>query len=495
MKRQEKWCFWKTGQNLEIFVGKRDKIYKKLLENGTKFVILLVMIFHMLYRKVAKQVNEWIDNGDDALLITGARQVGKTYLIRQLLKDKKRDYVEFNFEKQPHLLPLFKSAIEKDEKTFIENLRVAANKVIKDNTVIFFDEIQECKEIVTIIKFLVEHGKYKYVLSGSLLGVELRDLRSAPVGYMTTIDMYPMDLEEFFLANGLGQDVIEILRNCFERKLPVSDFIHENLIDAFYKYLIIGGMPEAVKTFIETGDYNKVKKVHNKIYREYKRDFSKYESDKKLKLINTYDLIPAELDQKNKRYIFTDLYSEFRFDRYENSFMWLNDAGVALPTYNVTEVEVPLEASKKSNLFKLFLSDVGMLTSMYGTATIMKLLSKEKEINCGAMFENFAAQELKAHGFNNLYYFNNKKHGEVDFLIEYEGDVLPIEIKSGKDYQSHSAMSYFCENKFSRGFVFSDYNFSVVNNIYYYPIYMLMFVQNDKEIEQKGKLDLSKLSK
>ena len=448
----------------------------------------------MLYRKASKYINEWIDNGKEALLITGARQVGKSYLIRELLKAKKSDFVEFNFIKQPNLLSIFKPAIEEDEKTFLENITVAAKRTLKDDTIIFFDEIQEFKEIVTVIKFLVEHGKYKYVLSGSLLGVELRDLRSAPVGYMTTIDMYPMDLEEFYLANGLNDDIIQTLKNCFDKKLPVSEFIHGRLIDAFYKYIIVGGMPEAVQVFKDTGDYNQVKKIHKKIYREYKRDFTKYETEKKLKLINTYNLIPAELNQKNKRYIFTDLDDELHFDRYENSFMWLNDAGVALPTYNVTEAEVPLEASKKSNLFKLFLSDIGMLTTMYGTATIMKLLSKEKEINCGAMFENFAAQELKAHGFENLYYFNNKKHGEIDFLIEYEGDVLPIEIKSGKGYQTHSAMSYFCENKFSRGFVFSDYNFSVVNNIYYYPIYMMMFIQNDKEIEQKDKLDLSKLS-
>lgn len=448
----------------------------------------------MLYRKASIQIDEWIDNGKEALLVTGARQVGKSYLIRELLKAKKRDYVEFNFIKQPKLLSIFKAAIKEDENTFLENLSVAARRTLKDDTVIFFDEIQEFKEIVTVIKFLVEHGKYKYVLSGSLLGVELRDLRSAPVGYMTTIDMYPMDLEEFYLANGLSENVIQTLKSCFDKKMPVDDFTHDNLIDAFYKYLIVGGMPEAVQTFKDTGDYNQVKKVHKKIYREYKRDFTKYETEKRLKLINTYNLIPAELNQKNKRYIFTDLDTELHFDRYENSFMWLNDAGVALPTYNVTEAEIPLEASKKSNLFKLFLSDVGMLTTMYGSATIIKLLSKEKEINCGAMFENFVAQELKAHGFENLYYFNNKKHGKVDFLIEYENDVLPIEIKSGKDYQTHSAMSYFCENKFSKGFVFSDYNFSISNNICYYPIYMMMFIQHDEEISQKGKLDLSKIS-
>ena len=166
-------------------------------------------------------------------------------------------------------------------------------------------------------------------------------------------------------------------------------------------------MPEAVQTFKDTGDYNLVRRVHAKIGRDYKRDFTRYEKERKLKLINTYNLIPSELNQKNKRYVFTRLDGELRFDRYENSFLWLDEAGVALPVYNVTEAEIPLEASKKSNLFKLFLSDVGMLTSMYGTSTALKLLSREKGINCGAMFENFAAQELKSHGFD-LYVFRTE---------------------------------------------------------------------------------------
>lgn len=447
----------------------------------------------MLYRKISKEINEWIDNGHDALLVTGARQVGKSFLIRELLKEKHKNFVEFNFIKQPYLLSIFKSAIEEDEQVFLENLSVAAKRTLSNDTIIFFDEIQECKEIVTFIKFLVERGKYKYVLSGSLLGVELRDLKSAPVGYLTTIDMYPMDLEEFYMANGLDENVLKKLEENFSSNTPVNEFLHNNLINAFYKYMIVGGMPEAVQIFKDSGDYNLVKKVHNKIYREYKRDFTKYEDKQKLKLINTYDLIPSELNQKNKRYVFTNLDKELHFDRYENSFLWLRNAGVALPVFNCTEATIPLEVSKKSNLFKLFLSDVGMLTTMYGTATIMKLLSKEKEINCGSMFENFVAQELVENGFTNLFYFNNKKHGEVDFLIEYKGEVLPIEVKSGKDYQTHSAMTYFCSNKFSKGFVFSDYNLSVKDNIYYYPIYMLMFLKNHEAIKEKGNLDLSNL--
>ena len=449
----------------------------------------------MLYRKIKKIIDEWIGNGKDALLVTGARQVGKSFIIRESLIEKKVDYVEFNFIKQKKLLSIFNAAIEEDEKTFLENLRVASRRVLNDNTIIFFDEIQECKEIVTVVKFLVEHGRYKYVLSGSLLGVELRDLRSVPVGYMTTIDMYPMDLEEFYIANGLGSDVIDSLRDCFNDRKEVDSFIHDTLIDAFYKYLIVGGMPEAVQKYIDTGDFNQVSKIHKKIYRDYKRDFTKYEAkEKKLRLIKTYDLIPSELNSKNKRYTFTNLDKELHFDRYENSFNWLNDAGVSLPVYNSTEATIPLEASKKSNLFKLFLSDVGLLTTAYGTSTILKLLSKEKEINCGAMFENFVAEELIAHGFK-LYYFNNKKHGELDFLIEYNDKVVPLEVKSGKDYQIHSALSYFTKEKFNEGIVLSNYNVSKEDKILYLPIYMVMFLYKEEDIKIISKIDLSVLSK
>ena len=393
------------------------------------------------------------------------------------------------------MLEIFNSAIEDDAETFLAALRVASKRILKDDTVIFFDEIQECKEIVTIIKFLVEKGKYKYVLSGSLLGVELVDLRSAPVGYLKTIDMYPMDLEEFLIANGLNDDVVGILRKSFETLTPVDSFIHKTLINAFYKYLIIGGMPEAVQTYIDTNDFNEVKEIHEKIYRDYKKDFTRYEKEKKLKLIATFDLIPSELNSKNKRYTYTNLNKELRFERYEESFNWLVDAGVAIPVYNVTEYMIPLEASKKRNLFKLFLSDVGLLTSLYGTSTILKLIGHGEDINCGSMFENAIAQELIAHGYK-VYYYNNKKHGEVDFIVEHNNQLLPIEVKSGKDYQKHSALSYFMTTKtFKNAIVFSNYNVEKKENIIYLPIYMVMFLTNKVHIDSFEKLDLSILSK
>ena len=448
----------------------------------------------MLFRKVRTKIEQWINNDKEALLITGARQVGKSYIIKQTLKENNIDYIEFDLLNDPKILSVLNNAVNKDIETFLSVIRVSSKKILNNDTVIFLDEVQECKEILTIIKYLVEHGQYRYILSGSLLGVELVDLRSAPVGYLKIIDMYPLDLEEFLIANGLGNDVINVLKDCFEKRKEVNKFIHEELINAFYKYLIVGGMPAAVQEYINTGDFMRVKSIHDEIYRLYKMDFTKYEVRNKLKLIKTYDLIPSELNSKNKRYIFKNLDSELRYERYENSFNWLESAGVSLPCYNVTEYMIPLEASKKSNLFKLFLSDVGMLTSLYGTATILELLDRGKNINCGAMFENVIAQELKAHGFK-LYYFNTKKHGEVDFLIEYNNQLLPIEVKSGKDYQKHSALTYFITQKtFNEAIVFSNNNIKVEKDIYYMPIYMIMFLHSNFNIERKEKINLSNLS-
>ena len=450
---------------------------------------------NMLYRKAKKQLIDWLTNSNDALLVDGARQIGKSYLIRETLKEQNVDFVEFNFIKQPKLKTIFDSAIAEDVDKFLLELRVAAKRILGKNSVVFFDEIQECKEVATAIKFLVEQGQFRYVLSGSLLGIELENIKSVPTGYLSIIDMYPMDLEEFFIANGLGEDVIEHLKDCFDKRVKVSDLVHDSLVEATYRYAIVGGMPEAVQKYVDTGDFNEVSKVHKKIYRLYKKDFTKYESDpkSKLKLVGTYELIPSELNSKNKRYTFTNLDKELHFDRYENSFIWLKKAGVALPTFNSTELAIPLEANKKSNLFKLFISDVGMLTTTYGNTTILKILNRDKDINCGSMFENLVAQELNSHGFD-LFYYNNKKHGELDFIIEYKDKVTPIEVKSGKDYQNHSALTYFINsNTFSNAFVLSNYNVEVDDRITYLPIYMIMFIEKNEPFVIKKKLELGKI--
>lgn len=367
--------------------------------------------------------------------------------------------------------------------------------MIPGETLIFFDEVQECPEIVTAIKFLVEDGQYRYILSGSLLGVELKDIRSVPVGYLSILEMYPLDFREFCEANRVSQTVMDKLKECFEKKQPVDELIHEKMMELFRLYLIVGGMPAVVDAYIRTDNLKEVLRIQQGIVQLYYKDIAKYDKDNKLYLDEIFSLIPSELNNKNKRFIMKDLNENFRFSRYENSFIWLKEAGVALPVYCVQEPELPLLLSKSTNLFKLFLSDVGLLASMYEDGLQLKILSREKDINFGAIYENVAAQELKAHGFE-LYYFNSKKQGELDFVIEYKGNVLPLEIKSGKAYTRHNALDNVLKDEryaIPQALVFCNENISTVDKIVYLPIYMIGFLENEKIDEYIYSIDLSAL--
>lgn len=367
--------------------------------------------------------------------------------------------------------------------------------MIPGETLIFFDEVQECPEIVTAIKFLVEDGQYRYILSGSLLGVELKDIRSVPVGYLSILEMYPLDFREFCEANRVSQTVMDKLKECFEKKQPVDELIHEKMMELFRLYLIVGGMPAVVDAYIRTNNLKEVLRIQQGIVQLYYKDIAKYDKDNKLYLDEIFSLIPSELNNKNKRFIMKDLNENFRFSRYENSFIWLKEAGVALPVYCVQEPEIPLLLSKSTNLFKLFLSDVGLLASMYVDGLQLKILSREKDINFGAIYENVAAQELKAHGFE-LYYFNSKKQGELDFVIEYKGNVLPLEIKSGKAYTRHNALDNVLKDEryaIPQALVFCNENISTVDKIVYLPIYMIGFLENEKIDEYIYSIDLSAL--
>ena len=435
----------------------------------------------MIERKVEQRLERFRQE-DKALLITGARQVGKTFIIREFGKQAYQSFIEINFLENKTAASLFENA--RDSRDLLLRLSAIADKpLIPGQTLIFFDEVQECPEIVTAIKFLVEEGSYRYILSGSLLGVDLKDIRSVPVGYMDIVQMYPLDFEEFALANRVSPNVIDALREAFEEKRPVDAVVHERMMALFRLYLIVGGMPAAVMKYLETNNLRDVIGEQQAIIALYKKDIARYDPEEKLYLEDIFDLIPSELNCKNKRFILKNLNENFKFSRYSNSFLWLKDAGVALPTFCVAEPTVPLRLSKSSNLFKLFLSDVGLLASMYMDHIQVKILNGEKSINFGAVYENAAAQELKAHGFD-LYYFNSKKQGELDFLIERNGHVLPIEIKSGKDYTKHAALSNVLANEdydIPEAYVFQNDNVSQTGKITYYPIYMLMFVEKQDQ--------------
>lgn len=435
----------------------------------------------MIERKVEQRLERFRQE-DKALLITGARQVGKTFIIREFGKQAYQSFIEINFLEDKTAASLFENA--RDSRDLLLRLSAIADKpLISGQTLIFFDEVQECPEIVTAIKFLVEEGSYRYILSGSLLGVDLKDIRSVPVGYMDIVQMYPLDFEEFALANRVSPNVIDALREAFEEKRPVDAVVHERMMALFRLYLVVGGMPAAVMKYLETNNLRDVIGEQQAIIALYKKDIARYDPEEKLYLEDIFDLIPSELNCKNKRFILKNLNENFKFSRYSNSFLWLKDAGVALPTFCVAEPTVPLRLSKSSNLFKLFLSDVGLLASMYMDHIQVKILNGEKSINFGAVYENAAAQELKAHGFD-LYYFNSKKQGELDFLIERNGHVLPIEIKSGKDYTKHAALSNVLANEdydIPEAYVFQNDNVSQTGKITYYPIYMLMFVEKQDQ--------------
>ncbi len=436
-----------------------------------------------LRRKCEDTIKQWYKKSKKALLIKGARQVGKTHIIRSVLDSVDCEYVEINLIEMPAAISVLEQITNVNQ--LITGLSTIINKkLIRGKTVIFIDEVQKYPEMVTKIKFLVDEGSFRYILSGSLLGIELHGLQSAPVGYMSIIDMYPLDFKEFLQISGVPDDTIEYLRESFENKTPVMDAVHDKMMDLFIQYLTVGGMPDAVCAFCETGSLNDVSVIHKDIKALYKLDFTQYEEkEKKLLISKAYDLIPSELLKQNKRFLISDLKKNEKYERVERTFLWLVNAGVALPAYNVGEPRIPFKISEKHSLFKLYSSDVGMLASEYGMSTKRSLITKDPHLNAGGIFENAVAQELISKGYN-LYYYNSNRLGELDFVIEHNGHSLPIEVKSGKDYTIHSALNNCLKNEqyeMEEAVVFSGFNVSVNEKITYLPIYMVMFFDKDGE--------------
>lgn len=450
----------------------------------------------MLTRTVDRILIDHFKISKTALLIEGARQIGKTFSIRQFGK-KFKTYIEINFIEQPEAISLFKDL--SNTKDLLARLSLfTKQKLIKRDTLIFFDEVQIFPEVITYIKFLVDEGSYNYILSGSLLGIEINDLRSVPVGYLTIKRMFPLTFREFALNLGLNSSILENLETSFKEKKPVDDFIHKKMMELFRVYLVVGGMPAAVNRYIETNNLNEVIDIQNQIVNLYKKDITQYDKNNKLAIAQIFELIAPQLNSQNKRFIIKDIKSGVKFDRYENSFLWLKDAGFALPVYNVETPKIPLKLSKSRSLFKLFMSDVGLLASEYSQGIQLKIISGDDKLNYGAIFENYIAQELTACE-HDLYYYNNKKRGELDFLIEYDGEVLPIEVKSGKDYKVHRALSNIMdcgEFNLNRALIFNNSNLKVEGKLTYAPIYMAMFLKQEISDEDSiYKIDLSELNK
>lgn len=446
----------------------------------------------MLFRKAMSELLKWKkDPNKRALLITGARQIGKTYLVREFAKKKYENCVEINFIHNENAHKIFSGNL--DAKTIYTQLTANIKQALKPGkTLIFLDEIQECPNARTAIKFLVEDGRFDIIESGSLLGVNYKHVKSFPVGFEQKLQMYPMDFEEFCIACGTQDKTFAYLKECFENKTLVLDGVHEEMLSLFRLYTIVGGMPAAVQKYLDTEDIGSVISVQKDINSMYRNDITQYALLNKEKITAIYDNIPSQLDDKNRRFQLATIDKNARMRSYEDSFVWLKDAGVALPCFNLKEPKIPLKINEQSRLFKLFLSDCGLLSAASMGDIQFEILNDNMSVNMGSILENVFAQELVAHGFE-LRYFNKQCVGELDFVVQKGSSVLALEIKSGKNYTMHAALNNALEVKdwsLDSGIVFCKGNVAQDGKITYLPWYMIMFLEQNVIKSLKVKLDL-----
>ena len=438
----------------------------------------------MLYRKIESYIESHLQSSSNKVLIVdGARQIGKSYIIRHVGQRLYKNYIEVNMEADKLGDRVFADA--RTITDFYLALSVVAGDRMKDksSTLVFIDEIQAYDHLLTLLKFLREDNRFTYIASGSLLGVTLKNTSSIPLGSIEIKHMYPMDFEEFLIANGIGELVIQTMRTYFEKRQPLSDSLHAKILDLFKKYLIVGGLPDAVNTFIEQHNIMAIRKIQEDIHALYGIDASKYEKEhSRLKIQRIYSLIPSNLENKKKRMIAKKIEEKEgkRMADYEDEFDYLISAGIALDVKAISVPSYPLVENCGKNLLKLYLNDVGILTGLFFKNNIQAIMQDMRSINLGSVYETVVAQELRAHGFD-LYYYDNKKNGEVDYLID-DADhlsVIPLEIKSGKDYSIHSALDKFLkveEYNIHQAFVLSnEQNVYQKNGITYLPIYNIMF--------------------
>lgn len=443
----------------------------------------------MLRRKITQKIEQYLrSNSRRMLIVNGARQVGKSYIIREIGQRLFPNYIEINMEQDKMNNRLFSNATSV-EKFYLALSAVAGDKMQdKSSTLVFIDEIQAYDHLLTLTKFLMEDNRFTYIASGSQLGVTLKKTQSVPVGSLQQISMYPLDFEEWLWANGVGEELINQMRNCFTQKQSLTEPIHCQIMDLFRRYLLVGGMPDAVNSYLTEHNIVQVRSVHNDIYSLYNDDIAKYENEsrRKLKIQRIFAMIPSNLENKKKRIVVKDIEQKAgkRTSDYQDEFDYLVSAGVCLEVDAISQPTYPLIQNAGKNLLKLYVNDIGLLTArLYGT-NIQPILDNVKSVNLGSVYENVVAQELKAHGCN-LFYYDNKRWGEVDYLIDdtQHVSVIPIEVKSGKDYKVHSALDTFLHHAdygIVEGVVLSnERSITQENGTWYFPIYMVMFINQE----------------
>ena len=439
----------------------------------------------MLYRKIGTDIEAHLRSGNDKIMVVeGARQVGKSYIIREVGNRLYKNFVEINFVKDDETESLFREIHGLDE--FYMTLSMVAGGKLGDkaDTLVFLDEIQHYPQYLTMLKFLREEGKFTYIASGSLLGIALRNTASIPVGSIIRKQMYQLDFEEWLIAEGWGKEALDYVRDCFKRQVSLTEAQHERMLGEFKKYLLVGGLPDAVNTYMETHNIVRVREVQEAIRDLYKEDAAKYEkeSSKKLLVRRIYDMIVSQMENKKKRIVAKDIRDKKgdRFEWFAEEFEYLISSGIALDVHAISNPKYPLSESVHKNLLKLYLNDVGLLTRLLYQYSISAIMDDVKSINLGSVYESVVCSELAAHGFP-LFYYDNKKKGEIEFLVnDYDLlSVVPIEVKSGKDYNEHASLDAFVatpDYNIKQAFVLSNEREIVQNEkVAYLPIYYVMF--------------------
>lgn len=438
----------------------------------------------MLFRKIESLIeNHLKSDSQKVLLIDGARQIGKSYIIRHVGTKLFENYIEIDLMQDFLGEKLFDKVKTVDDFYLQVSMHFGDKMKQKENTLIFLDEIQTYPVLLTLLKFLVKDNRFTYIASGSLLGVTLSETPSIPMGSIRKVRMFPLDFEEFLYANGMNNLVISSIKSKFEKLESLEENVHNKFIDLFHKYLLVGGLPDAVNSFIKDKNIHTIREIQTEIQEYYKADASKYDNERKLKIRRIYDLIPSNMENKKKRIIIQEIENlkGKTFNNYSDEFDYLISAGIALNVQAISNPVFPLIESAGKNLLKLYLNDVGILTNILYKNNIRAILDNEKSVNLGSVYETVIASELIAHN-HKLFYYDNRTKGEVDFLIDdYDTlSVVPIEVKSGKDYTIHSALNNFVHNddyKIKKAYVISNDRIVKQNDkIIYIPVYYAMFL-------------------
>ncbi len=441
----------------------------------------------MLERKFTKVLEQFLnENQNKILLVNGARQIGKSYLIRYVGKRLFTHFVEINLKEDKEGEQVFASVHTTNDLYMRLSNYYSEPLGGKSDTLVFLDEIQSYPHLMTMLKFLNQEGKYRFIASGSQLGVALSQTSSVPLGSVEILQMFPLDFEEFLWATGISKEWIANIQAHYKKEEPLDESTHNLLLKRFQYYLLVGGLPDAINRYLEDRNMVRVRMVHKDIHELYRIDASQYDEEHKLKIRRIYDLIPSNLENKKKRIVYKQIENKTgkHFADYADEFEYLSNSGVALEVLAISNPCFPLLESEQKRLVKLYLNDVGLLTHLLYGLNVNAVLQDIRSINLGTVYESVVAQELQAHGFA-LHYYDNKKKGEVDFLIDdYERlQVLPLEIKSGKDYTEHSALSKFLEAPeygIERAIVFSnEREIYKKKGVTYMPVYYSMFLHKE----------------